>query len=112
MECYDITIVSEKSYSYYHKKRLDKCEQIQKLKLRKRQWTENELELFGKLLANPETNFVISFGQIKHTLSITKIHKNKYNKEIKIDNGNFKQNNADQVKGNVSKLEYRNSEKI
>ena len=102
----------KKSYSYYHKKRLDKCEQIRKLKLRKRQWTENELEVFGKLPANPENNFVISFGEIEHTLSITKAHKNKYNTEIKVDHGKFKQNNADQVKGNVSKLEYRNSEKI
>ena len=75
-----------------------------------RQWTQNELELFAEVLADPENNFAISLEK----LALKKSANNEVFKHIKktfkkkMDNKTFKLNNADQVKDNATKLEYTN----
>ena len=74
-----------------------------------KRWTENELELFAEVLADLENNFAISFEK----LALKKIANNEIFEHIKstfemtMENEIFKQNNADQVKGNATKLEYK-----
>ena len=75
-----------------------------------RRWAENELEVFAEVLADPENNFAIFLKK----LAVKKLANNAVFKHIKntfemeMENEIFKQNNADQVKGNATKLEYTN----
>ena len=71
-----------------------------------RRWTENELELFAEILADPENNFAISLEKL--TLKKSAINevfehiKNTF--EMEKDNEIFKQNNAAQVRDNSAKI--------
>ena len=73
-------------------------------------WTENELEFFAEVLADPENNFAISLEKLalKKSANSEVFEHIKSTFEMKVDNESFKQNNADQVKGNATKLEYTN----
>ena len=58
-------------------------------------WTENELELFAEVLANPENNFAISLEKLalkKSAMYVFDHIKNIF--EIEMDNKIFKQNNT------------------
>ena len=69
-------------------------------------WTENELELLAEVLADPENNFTISLEKLAQKKSFNNevLEHIKNTFEMEMDNEIFKQNNADQVKGNATKL--------
>ena len=75
-----------------------------------RRWTQNQLELFAEVLADLENNFAISFEKValKKSASNEVFEHIKNTSEMKMHNKIFKQNNADQAKGNPTKLEYTN----
>ena len=75
-----------------------------------RRWAENKLELFAEILADQENNFAIFLEKLplKKTSKNTVFEHIKNTFEMEIDNESFKQNNADQGKGNATKLEYTN----
>ena len=74
-----------------------------------RRLTENKLELFAEVLADPENNFAISLEK----LALKKLANNEVFKHIKntfemeMDSEICKQN----YKGNATKLEYKNYSK-
>ena len=72
-----------------------------------RRWTDNKLELFTEVLADPEIFFF--FGEISTNNEVFVRVKNTF--EMKMDNEIFKQDNTDQVKDNATKLEYTNYNK-
>ena len=81
-------------------------------------WTKKELsELFAQalaeFLADPENNFAISLEKLalKKSANNELFERIKNTFEMEIDNEVFKQN-TDQVKGNATKLEYTNYDKI
>ena len=75
-----------------------------------RRWRENQLELFEKVLLDPENNFAISLEKLAlkkpDNNAVFEHIKNTF--EMEMDNKFFKQNNANQVKSNATKLEYTN----
>ena len=73
-----------------------------------RRWTDNKLELFTEVLADPEI-FFFFFGEISTNNEVFVRVKNTF--EMKMDNEIFKQDNTDQVKDNATKLEYTNYNK-
>ena len=124
IEHYDIPLYCKKIFSYYLKQWLDRVEQLivenKKAKTTKNagRWTEKELsELFAQalaeFLADPENNFAISLEKLalKKSANNELFERIKNTFEMEIDNEVFKQN-TDQVKGNATKLEYTNYDKI
>ena len=75
--------------------------------------TKNNLELFAEIPAEPENNFAISLEKLalKKSANNEVFEHIKDTFEIEMDNEIFKQNNADQVKGNTTKSEYTNCDK-
>ena len=75
-----------------------------------RPWVENEIKLFAEVLADPENNFAISLEKLAlkkpENNAVFEHIKNTF--EMEMDNKFFKQNNANQVKSNATKLEYTN----
>ena len=78
-----------------------------------KRWTKNNLELFAEIPAEPENNFAISLEKLalKKSANNEVFEHIKDTFEIEMDNEIFKQNNADQVKGNATKSEYINCDK-
>ena len=79
-----------------------------------RRWTENKLELFVEVLADPENNFAISLEKLalRKPVNNEVFEYIKNNFDMKMDNKIFRQNNADQVKNKATKLEQTNYGKI
>ena len=75
-----------------------------------RRWRENQLELFEKVLLDPENNFAISLENLapKKSANNETFEHIKDTFEMEMENEIFKQNNADQVRGNAINLEYTN----
>ena len=75
-----------------------------------RRWRENQLELFEKVLLDPENNFAISLENLAPNKSANNdtIEHLKDTFEKEMENDIFKQKNADQVRGNAINLEYTN----
>ena len=75
-----------------------------------RGWLENGFELFAEVLADLENNFSISLEilSLKHTVNNEVFEYIKNILEMEMDSKLLKQNIADHVKGNATKLEYTN----
>ena len=86
-----------------------------KTKTTKNAWqrTENELDLFAEVLADPKNNFACSLEKLAlKTSADNEVFKHiKSIFQMEMDNEIFKQNNVDQAKGNATNLEYTNRDK-
>ena len=91
----------------WHHCRSDKIGQTTK---NARLWIENEIELFEEVQADPENNVAISLEKLvlKKSANNEVFENIKNTFEIEMDNKPLKQNNADQVKDNAPKLDYKN----